>query len=217
MMMKKTGDHLIWIIGCGPGTQEYMTPAALKAIQGADVIVGAGRLLDLIPGSVAERLIVDSDIHHALEEIEKHSRTKTVAVLVTGDPGIFSLARPVIARFGRNRCRVIPGVSSLQTAFARLALDWHDVRIVDAHGSDPEIDPALLAGEGKIAVFVGRKDAYRWVYRLAEYLRDNYRLFICEELTLPGETVKEITPPDLQREKPSTRSIIIFVRKELLP
>jgi len=213
--MKKTEEHSIWIIGCGPGAQEYMTPAALTAIQGVDVIVGARRLLELIPGSAAKRLIVDSDIHQVLEDIEKYSRTKNVAVLVTGDPGIFSLARPVIARFGRKRCRIIPGVSSLQTAFARLALDWHDARIVDAHGSDPEIDPALLAGEGKIAVFTGRKDAYRWVCRLAENLRENYRFFICEELTLPGETVREITPTDLQREKPSTRSIIIFVRKEL--
>jgi len=227
--MKDRKEHPVWIIGCGPGAREYVTPAALQAIQEADVIAGAGRLLALIPDSAAERLVVDADIHHVLEEIEKRSRTKTVAVLVTGDPGIFSLARPVIARFGRKRCRVIPGVSSLQAAFARLALDWHDARIVDAHGGDPEMDPASLAGEGKIAVFIGRKEACRWVERLAECLGENYRLFLCADLTLPEERVREITPAELQAELPaklpaglrgeqaSTRSILIFLHRELFP
>lgn len=223
--MKSRGQHPIWIIGCGPGAPEYVTPAALKAIQGADVLAGAGRLLELIPDSTAERLVVDADIHRFLEEIEKCSRTKSVAVLVTGDPGIFSLAKPVIARFGRKRCRVIPGVSSLQAAFARLALDWHDARIIDAHGSEPQIDPQSLAGEEKIAVFTGRKEACRWVERLAECLGENYRLFLCGDLTLPGETVREIAPAELQselraelrREQPFTRSIVVFIRREIFP
>ncbi|OPY86907.1 MAG: putative cobalt-precorrin-6Y C(5)-methyltransferase [Syntrophaceae bacterium PtaU1.Bin231] len=223
--MKDMKEHPIWIIGCGPGAPEYMAPAAWKAIQEADVIAGAGRLLELIPDSTAERLVVDADIHQVLEGIEKRSRTKSIAVLVTGDPGIFSLAKPVIARFGRKRCRVIPGISSLQVAFARLALDWHDARIIDAHGGDPQIDPASLAGENKIAVFTGRKEACRWVARLAAGLGENYRLFLCEDLTLPEETVREIVPAELQsepetelrRKQPFPRAIVVFVRRELFP
>lgn len=219
--MKSKEELPIWIIGCGPGAPDYIPPAALKAIQKADVVAGAGRLLELIPESTAERLVIDADIHRVLGEIEMCSRTKTVAVLVTGDPGIFSLAKPVIARFGRKRCRVIPGISSLQAAFARLALDWHDARIINAHGDEPQIDPASLSGERIIAVFTGCKEACRWVERLAECLDGNYRLFLCKDLTLPEETVREIAPAErqavLRREQTFTRSIIVFVHREIIP
>jgi precorrin-6y C5,15-methyltransferase (decarboxylating) CbiE subunit len=209
-------ERPIWIVGCGPGAAEYLTPAARKAVGKAQVIVGAKRLLELFPGGAAERIAVGSDIASVLKEIEDLGRTKAIAVLVTGDPGIFSLARPVVERFGRNRCRVIPGVSSLQAAFARLGLDWHDARIIDAHGEDPVEEPASLAGARKIVVFTGRKAAYGWVERLAESLGGGYRIFLCEDLTLPGETIREVRPGGFLREAPSARSIVIFVRKELI-
>lgn len=207
-------DKIIFIVGCGPGSPEFLTAAALNAIEGAEVIVGSKRLLELVPDGPGERIEVDADIDRALGEIEKHGRTKTVAVLVTGDPGIFSLARPVIERFGRERCCVIPGVSSLQEAFARLALDWHDARIIDAHGADPR-ENTDTSGD-KIAVFAGRKGSFVWAERLGKKLGPGYRTFLCEDLTLPGERVREISPGDLLKENPSSRSIIIFVRKELL-
>ncbi len=205
-------EKYIFIVGCGPGSPEFLTLAALNAIENAQVIVGAQRLLDLVPDTAGERIAVDADINRVLREIEEHGKTKTVAVLVTGDPGIFSLARPVIARFGRDRCCVIPGVSSLQEAFARLALDWHDAKIIDAHGSDPQEFP----DGDKIAVFAGRKESCAWAERLGKKLGPGYRTFLCEDLTLPGERVREISPDDLLKENPSSRSIIIFVRKELL-
>ncbi len=211
--MEINGNY-IFIVGCGPGSADFLTPAALNAINNAQVIVGAQRLLDLVPEADGERIAVDADISRVLGCIEEHGKTKTVAVLVTGDPGIFSLARPVIARFGRERCCVIPGVSSLQEAFARLALDWHDVRIIDAHGADPPED-VDTAGD-KIAVFAGRRESCVWAERLGKKLGPGYRTFLCEDLTLPGERVREIAPDDLLKEQPSSRSIIIFVRKELL-
>lgn len=214
---KDRKEHSIWIIGCGPGNPDYMIPAALKAIREADVIAGAGRLLKIISDNNAERLIVDIDINRALDEIERCSRTKTVAVLVTGDPGLFSLAKPIIARFGRERCRIIPGVSSLQAAFARLALDWHDVHIIDAHGGKPQIDPASLTGKAKIAVFTGHKEANDWLMRLTRCLGGDYRLYVCKDLTLQEETVREITPDELQQQRISARAIVIFIRRESWP
>lgn len=193
-----------------------MTPAAMKAIREADVIAGAGRLIELVPENTAERLIVDIGIHRALNKIEKYSRARKVAVLVTGDPGLFSLAKSIIARFGRERCRVIPGVSSLQTAFARLALDWHDAHIIDAHGVKPQIDPASLTGKAKIAVFTGHKEANDWLMQLATCLGGDYRLYVCKDLTLPDETIREIMPDELQQKQIPTRAIVIFIRREIL-
>jgi hypothetical protein len=76
-------------------------------------------------------------------------------------------------------------------------------------------------GERIIAVLTGCKEACRWVERLAECLDGDYSLFLCKDLTLPEETVREIAPAErqavLRREQTFTRSIIVFVHKEIIP
>src|SRR5512133_3948498 len=136
-MAVKAGS--ISIIGCGPGSVEYVTPLARKIAREADVLVGARRLLDLFPETKAQCIPVQSRIEAVLDQMEELLPEKRIVVLVTGDPGLLSLARPVIERFGRESCRVIAGVSSLQAAFAALGLDWYDALVIDAHGGLPQL------------------------------------------------------------------------------
>jgi precorrin-6B methylase 1 len=94
----------ILIVGCGPGSPDYLTPAARRAAEGADVLVGAAHLLELFPGARAERIAVTGEIDSLLDEVAARCILGRVAVLVTGDPGLYSLARPVLSRFGREMC-----------------------------------------------------------------------------------------------------------------
>ncbi len=123
----------IAIVGCGPGSIDYITLAAAKAVQNAEVLVGAKRLLELFGDSKAEQIVVTGHIEDVLDKIQAACETRTVAVLVSGDPGIFSLTKTVNKRFGRENCITIPAVSSLQMAFARIGLDWADAKIISAH------------------------------------------------------------------------------------
>ncbi|MEN6331010.1 MAG: precorrin-6y C5,15-methyltransferase (decarboxylating) subunit CbiE [Smithella sp.] len=206
----------IRIVGCGPGSLEYVTPLAYKIVHEADVLVGAQRLLDLFPQTAAQRVPVSSQIEGLLDQLEKISPARRIVILVTGDPGLLSLARLVIARFGRDACRVIAGVSSLQVAFAALGLDWHDALVIDAHGDLPQLDDASIANAGKIAVYAGKKESFKWMAGLARLLGMEYRIFLCADLTLPGETVREITEDNLLEEGHPSLSVVIFVKKELM-
>lgn len=208
--------RLITIAGCGPGAAEYVTPLARKAAQEADILVGARRLLDLFPETRAECIPVRTNIEALLEQIEKIPEEKKVVVLVTGDPGLLSLAKPIIERFGRDSCRIIAGVGSLQAAFAALGLDWFDALVIDAHGGLPELTDLSLVNAGKIAVFAGKKESFSWMTGLARHLGAGYRIFLCADLTLPGEIVREISVQDLLEEGHPTLSIVIFVKKELM-
>ena len=115
-------------------------------------------------------------------------------MLVTGDPGLASLAQPILKRFGRSRCRVIPGVSSLQAAFARLGLDWLGARIIDAHGKDPSVHLKTLEGIDKIAVLGGRKESLSWLLQETSALGEDFSLWACEDLTLSTERIRELDP-----------------------
>lgn len=210
-------ENFITIAGCGPGSPDYLTPAVCRAVERADSLVGARRLLDLFPDSRAEKIAAGANIGKILNEIEARRLNRNIVVLVTGDPGLCSLAQPVIRRFGRENCRIIPGVSSLQIAFARLGVDWRDVKIIDAHGEDPPYEPEFVAGEGKIAVFAGRKDSVRWIGRLAAVLGKGYRIHLCEDLGLPRETVKQVEEKELTERELSPLSVVVFIREELMP
>ena len=166
MAMKKPW---ITIAGCGPGGKDYITPAALAAIRQADILVGAGRLLETFPKSRVKRIPVGADVEAALNQM-KTCKGRKVTVLVTGDPGLCSFAKPVVKRFGPASCRIIPGISSVQTAFARAGTDWQDARIINAHSGYTAIPPSSLADIPKLAVLAGHPEARNWINAVAAIL-----------------------------------------------
>jgi cobalt-precorrin-7 (C5)-methyltransferase len=201
----------ITIVGCGPGAIEYVTPAALSAIRQARVLVGARRLLDQFPEVEAERIIVGADVPCALDAMSRHVGTLPIAVLVTGDPGLCSLARPVLRRFGP--CRVIAGISSVQAAFASVGEDWLGARILSAHDRIPDLDPATLATEPKIALLAGNPATAAWVRELSAALAATHTLTLCENLTLENESVRRADPLSLPMNL-SSRTLLLFIKPE---
>jgi cobalt-precorrin-7 (C5)-methyltransferase len=206
----------IAIVGCGPGAAEYLTDAARHAVQAADVLVGSRRLLELFPEHAGQRLTVDSHIKPLLDKLDEIWQTgRSLAVLVSGDPGLCSLAGRVLGRFGRENCRVIPAVSSVQAAFACLGLSWEDARIVSAHGRSPQIALKELAEEGKVAILAGTREAVLWAAEVCRSLRETHAAYLCENLTLPDERIREATPEVLAGEVASL-AIVLVVRRSLL-
>jgi cobalt-precorrin-7 (C5)-methyltransferase len=208
----------ITIVGCGPGSPEYLTRAATRAIQRAEVLVGSQRLLDLFPNEEAERLPIGADVNLALDLIATHCDSRPVAVLVSGDPGLFSLTKRVIQRFGRDLCEVVPGVSSVQVAFARLGLDWADARIISAHKENPH--SALvesLKHEDKLAVFAGRREALDWIADLAGQLAQDRRIFVFENLTLDDEKVREVSAEQISGLNVGSRTLVLIINSAMLP
>jgi precorrin-6y C5,15-methyltransferase (decarboxylating) CbiE subunit len=205
----------IVIVGCGPGSPEYLTAAAIRAVQEAEVLVGARRLLELFPAHPGERFLMEAHTEKVLAAIAERP-DKKIAVLVTGDPGLASLARPILKRFGRGRCRVIPGVSSLQVAFARLGLDWLGVRVINAHGKDPSLHLKTLEDIDKIAVLGGRKESLSWLLQETSVMNEEFNLWACEDLTLETERIRELNPRTAAGLELSSRTIFILVRKKKL-
>jgi cobalt-precorrin-7 (C5)-methyltransferase len=207
-------DQVITIIGCGPGSPDYMTPEAVQAANRASVLIGAARLLDLFPETAAERIPAGRDIDETLAQIQSRLVHNNIAVLVTGDPGLFSLASSIIKRFGRDRCRMIPGISSVQSAFARIGMDWADARIISAHKQDP--DPTLsFVGVDKIAVLTGRESSLKWIaMQLLPTLEDR-RVFVCENLTLKNEAVREVGLEELTKMHVSPTTVVLIVKGSL--
>ena len=122
----------LWLVGTGPGQLDQMTPAAQSAIAEADAIVGYSLYIDLIrpllrPGQIVEALPITQERERAARAIELANWGLTVAVVSSGDCGIYAMAGLVFEEL-RDRgwdgktpgVQVFPGLTALQAAASRV-------------------------------------------------------------------------------------------------
>lgn len=205
----------ITIIGCGPGHMDYLTPIARLHAAQADVLIGAPHLLDALAHPSQLAIPFFSDVAAMVTEIESYATGRNVAVLVSGDPGIFSLAKPIIRHFGLNRCLIIPGISSIQCAFAAIGEDWQDAKILSAHDRLPDAEIETLVDTAKFAILAGNPQHVHWIESIITQLWNHHRIIICENLTLANQRITLLTTPHLPSPLAS-RTICIFLHQSHL-
>ena len=136
------------LIGCGCG-RDTLTLEACAAIEQAELLIGAPRLLEEFP-EAAERKSARTakEILDALQQADG----RDTAVLFSGDSGFYSGARTLLAELEGEAPVLLPGISSLQLLSARLKEPWQDWKLCSAHGKD--CDPTAAVCEGKAAFFL---------------------------------------------------------------
>ena len=188
-------EHCLTIAGIGPGSPDYILPAALKAIEGASVLIGGARALRTYARPHQETFTVGSDIAGLIDYIQSKLPVSDVVVMVSGDPGYYSLLATLRDIVPDGALRVIPGISSFQAAFSRIGLPWQTARLLSAHGRVP--DRALLEyGEGQLLSFL--TDGKNNPARIASWLQEagwplTCRVWLCRNLSYEDETVWRTT------------------------
>lgn len=207
----------ITVVGCGPGAKDYLTSAAIEAVEQADVVIGAPRLLELFPSSSARKIGIRRYKRHyvrLLGLIGRLSEARRVALLVSGDPGVHSIASAVVSKFGRERCRIIPGVSSIQYAFSKLAIRWDDAAILSIHGEKHYNLSEKIASTDKAAILTDDADGPAKVAELLpEGFDCEYEIYLCEALSLPDERIGRVKLHELKGRKAASLNLLIMVKK----
>lgn len=125
------------VIGLGEDGLEGLAPPARRALDAAQVVIGAPRHHDLATASHARRLTWPSPFRAMIEELTA-LRGQKVAILVTGDPLWYSAGALIGRRFGADEVRFHPQVSAFQWAAARLGWSLADVETLTVHGRPAE-------------------------------------------------------------------------------
>ena len=144
---------MVTLIAMGGGDIHACTLEALYALQEADRIFGARRLLDGLPSDCTDNRIAEYDADRIFSYL-KNDPTPRTAVLYSGDTGFYSGARLLIPKLQAFHIpfTVCPGISSVQLLAARLGLPWQDWNLVSAHGA--EADPLAEIMTGKPVCFL---------------------------------------------------------------
>ncbi len=206
------------IIGCGPGGRDWLTDAARAAALGCDLMVGHERLLSLFDGFAGETFRLESNYAEALQLIQQMADIRVVGVLVSGDPGVHSLAKKVIERVGRERCRVYPGISAVQYAFAMIGLPWHDAIIVSAHAALDREEIGRAVSMPKVCFLTNGPEGPREIAGLIDgELIGSKKIVLCENVSLPNESVTEVSLDELRERRAAKLNVLLLIDRELIP
>ena len=206
----------IYIISTGPGDVDYLTPLAKRRIEECEVII-CFKGQNLPSEALSKTLFQEKSLEAVFSRLEENANQK-IGLLVTGDAGLFSLAKKVIERFGKEAVQeIIPGVSSLQVAFARIKEPWEEVKVVSFHGRKLSALREILT-HPKVAILADpQNNARKILEKLIPYglFEEKRRIFVCQDLTLPEEKIIEIRfTTDLQRLKLGRKEIVIILEAD---
>ena len=180
----------IYIIGVGPGTEDYLLPIARKQIENSDCLISSGRILAMLKYCKKEEFVLDEHFDEVIPYIQAHKDEKKLAVLVSGDAGLYSLLEKLSKEFKKEEYEVIPGISTLQIAFSKIGESWQDAKIISLHGRPVNNLSEEIKAHPKVFLFT---DAAFPPQEIAEYLLkeavENRRAVVLENLTYPNERI----------------------------
>jgi precorrin-2 C20-methyltransferase/precorrin-3B C17-methyltransferase len=123
------GRGRVDVVGLGPGGRDWLTPQAAAVLAAADDIVGYAPYVDRVPANPRQRRHGSDnrvEAQRAEFALDLALRGRRVAVVSSGDPGVFAMASVVLeaasgdARFAAVPVAVVPGITAAQ-AVASLA------------------------------------------------------------------------------------------------
>ncbi|MBC8014678.1 MAG: precorrin-3B C(17)-methyltransferase [Sporomusaceae bacterium] len=138
------GSHCpgqIAVIGIGPGSLLDMTPRALASIENADVIVGYNTYIELVADLIGDKLVIGTGMMQEIERcqsaVDQALAGKKVAVISSGDPGVYGMAGLVLELTMkyevaiRPEVIIIPGISAVGASAAILGAPlMHDFAVI---------------------------------------------------------------------------------------
>lgn len=203
----------LYLLGCGPGSMDYVTPLVRSYAQQADVLIGCRRTLDLFPEAEGECHVYESNLQNLLEFAQKRIKSQDkVCWLATGDTGLFSIAATARRFLGDDNCVQIPGVSAVQVACARLGLDWSTLQIQSLHGRS-FLDWKTLDLSRSVALLTGGSACHDELNAFAEKMDKTHLLYACQNLTYPSERVEQIPALACAENALLTQMILVWKRK----
>jgi precorrin-2 C20-methyltransferase/precorrin-3B C17-methyltransferase len=157
-MHRGRGHGKVTVVGLGPAGPQWMTPEATAALSGAEVLIGYETYLARVPSRPGQvRFGTDNRVEaeRARHALDLAAAGSAVAVVSSGDPGIFAMASAVIEEAGAYpgvEVQVVPGLSAMQAVAARvgapLGHDFAVISLSDQLKPADVVDTRLAAAAG---------------------------------------------------------------------
>jgi precorrin-6B C5,15-methyltransferase / cobalt-precorrin-6B C5,C15-methyltransferase len=121
------------VVGIGADGLTSLSPVARDLVVNAQVLVGGARHLEMVTPFTTERILIRAPLSDVMAEIARH-RGRRVVVLASGDPLHYGIAVTLLEHFDSSEIRVLPNLSSITLAAARLNWPRQPLTVFTVHG-----------------------------------------------------------------------------------
>lgn len=190
---------------------------ARQLVEHAELLLGAESALAKIPPGKAERLVVGSNLDEAIDRIGR-APGKRIVVLASGDPLFYGVARYLCDKLGKDRFEVVPHVSSMQLAFARVKESWEEAYLTNLANRRLEEIVDKIRVATKVGLFTTDEHPPKAVAKaLLDRRIDYFSAYVCENLGSPDERVTQGELGEIAAQDFSPLNVMILVRRPDVP
>lgn len=208
----------VTLIGMGSGQPENLTLQGLAALRQADLILGARRLLAVLPAGCTENRAAAYRPDEVAELLQT-SGAENAVLVYSGDTGFYSGASSMMEKLEALgvRARVLPGLSSIQLLAAALGRPWQGWNLVSAHGRT--CDPVAECMQGKPTFFLtgGSEDPATLCAQLAAEGFGDVQGVVGQCLGTPEEKLFRGSVKELAAGRFNSLSVLLVEAAEVLP
>ena len=208
----------VTLIGMGSGQPENLTLQGLAALRQADLILGARRLLAVLPAGCTENRAAAYRPDEVAELLQT-SGAENAVLVYSGDTGFYSGASSMIEKLEALgvRARVLPGLSSIQLLAAALGRPWQGWNLVSAHGRT--CDPVAECMQGRPTFFLtgGSEDPATLCAQLAAEGFGDMQAVVGQCLGTPEEKIFRGSVKELAAGRFNSLSVLLVEAAEVLP
>lgn len=208
----------VTLIGMGSGQPENLTLQGLAALRQADLILGARRLLAVLPAGCTENRAAAYRPDEVAELLQT-SGTENAVLVYSGDTGFYSGASSMMEKLEALgvRARVLPGLSSIQLLAAALGRPWQGWNLVSAHGRT--CDPVAECMQGRPTFFLtgGSEDPATLCAQLAAEGFGDVQGVVGQCLGTPEEKLFRGSVKELAAGRFNSLSVLLVEAAEVLP
>lgn len=208
----------VTLIGMGSGQPENLTLQGLAALRQADLILGARRLLAVLPAGCTENRAAAYRPDEVAELLQT-SGAENAVLVYSGDTGFYSGASSMMEKLEALgvRARVLPGLSSIQLLAAALGRPWQGWNLVSAHGRT--CDPVAECMQGRPTFFLtgGSEDPATLCAQLAAEGFGDVQGVVGQCLGTPEEKLFRGSVKELAAGRFNSLSVLLVETAEVLP
>lgn len=211
--MATSAPERILIVGIGDDGLVGVSADVRARIEAADLLFGSKRSLESVTIGRAERIAVGTDLGEMLRRIEAERAARKIVVLASGDPLFYGIARFLVEHLGKEHLEVVPHVSSMQLAFARVMESWDEAYLTDLSQRSLESVIDRIRISEKVGLFTNSEHPPQQVARAlqAEGI-DYFRLYVCENLGTRNEVVTQGTAREIAEMEFGPLNVMVLVR-----
>ena len=208
----------VTLIGMGSGQPENLTLQGLAALRQADLILGARRLLAVLPAGCTENRAAAYRPDEVAELLQT-SGAENAVLVYSGDTGFYSGASAMMEKLEALgvRARVLPGLSSIQLLAAALGRPWQGWNLVSAHGRI--CDPVAECMQGRPTFFLtgGSEDPATLCAQLEAEGFGDMQAVVGQCLGTPEEKIFRGSVKELAAGRFNSLSVLLVEAAEVLP